>query len=165
MTITFTAPLPYYGAAPNDNTGDTLRDGFIKSDNAIIEIRTTLNTLSMPYDLAFFIPGVITANLSLIGGFVSIRTVTLPAGLTLGARAQCRVAPLTSQVLNISHNGSTVGNITFAGNSTIGSFIFLSNVTVSSGDTVYLVSPASLDSTMADTFVTIAGLAPIVFNG
>lgn len=163
MTITFTAPLPYYGAAPNDSTGDTLRDGFIKADNAIIEVRNTLNTLSMPYDLAFFIPGVITSNSASVGGFVSIRTVTLPAGLTLGSRAQCRIAPVTSQVFNITHNGSTVGNITFTGNSTTGSFIFLSNVTISSGDTVSLVSPPAIDSTMTDTFVTFSGLAPIVF--
>src|SRR5512135_2609881 len=139
MTLTFTAPLPFYGSAPNDNTGDTLRDGFIKADNAIIELRNAFN-FSMPYDLAFFIPGVISSNSSLVGGFVSVRTVTLQAGLPLGAIAQCRVAPITTQVFNITHNGGTVGNITFAGNSTTGTFSFASNVTVSSGDTVALVS-------------------------
>lgn len=73
-----------------------------------------------------------------------------------GSYAKALTAPVSSYVITIKKNGSSVGSINFAGAATTGTFTFSSSQTCVPGDVLDFIAPSGVDS-IAGIYFTIAG--------
>lgn len=83
------------------------------------------------------------------------RSVGCPDGF-VGSQATAGVAASAQTVLNIKHNGSLVGTITFEAAGTVGSFSGAGFVTAP-GDIVSIEAPADADASLAAVAITLVG--------
>jgi hypothetical protein len=121
----------------------------------------TWNTSSLvPYDLSFFYAGNLTTPNAILAGFMSLRTVTINSGNT--GSATCLTAPVTTTTFNIVMNGATIGSVSFSAGSTVGTVLINNTTTVNANSLVYIVCPATIDTTIANIFISIAGYSTFV---
>lgn len=113
---------------------------------------------SQPYDVAFWIPGVMFANEKLFRFAGPNRALTFPANFA-GSSARGAVTATASTVIDVQKNGASVGSITFAAGSATGVFTTASGaaVTLAQNDTLVGIAPASADTTLADVAITLMG--------
>lgn len=118
--------------------------------------------LSIPYDIAFSVSGILQQNV-VVGSFVSVRTITVPVG-AVGSIALARSAPIASDyALSIEHTTggitTTVGSVTFNIGSTTGIISLPSVLTLIPGDILRLLTDVLVvpDMGLMDVAVTVVG--------
>lgn len=118
--------------------------------------------LSIPYDIAYFLSGQMLFADSVVGSFIVTRDIALDVGLP-GSWARNKT-PATNNVTYdiVIDDGTTetsVGSLFFAAGDRLGSFTFTGAVTLAPGTSLEIVSPPTLDPTLADVSITIVGCA------
>lgn len=121
-----------------------------------VDTISSLPDLVIPYDLAFFIPGNMTTTFTITGGYLATRNITIPAGAS-GSLAKCGTAPAASTTYSLNRNGSSVGTIVFT--STVGIITIASNINLVAGDEFTIVTPGTVDASIANVFITLVGTA------
>ena len=108
---------------------------------------------AQPYDLSFQLNGNLTAN-AVVFRLKAARAFTIQtSGHT--SLAETAITQPESVVLDISVNGSSVGNVTFSDVDTNGVVNIASPVTVNVGDVVRVVAPAVANAELADIAITL----------
>lgn len=109
-----------------------------------------------PYDISGAVLAMPAAS-AVVTRFVSVRTFTIPAGMT-GSRAATATPATASTVLSVQKNGTQFGTITFAAGATTGTFAAASQTSFAAGDLITVVAPATPDATFNDAAFTIVGV-------
>ena len=109
---------------------------------------------SLIYDFACFANDTLQAS-GVLGRWTVGRSVGVPADF-VGSKASSGVAATAEAVLNVKHNGSLVGTITFAAAGTVGVFSG-PGFTTAPGDILVVEGPASPDATLAQISLTLVG--------
>lgn len=122
--------------------------------------------ISQVQDVGFFCAGPqLTANETL-GIYVATRPFLLPNGFA-GSQAIARVAATGSVTLVITQVTGTgasavstqIGTVTFAAGAYVGTFTSTNGqVSIATGDRIFLTGSSSVDATLADFGVILAGL-------
>jgi hypothetical protein len=112
-------------------------------------------TVSQPFDLVAFYPGVPSAS-AIVTRVPVARAVTFPSGLT-GSVAKASVAATSSTAFDIQKNGTSVGTITFAAAGTSATFTAASAITLAAGDVIAIIAPGTADATLANVGFVLAG--------
>jgi hypothetical protein len=101
--------------------------------------------------------GVVLPN-TLLGSFVATRDIVIAAGAP-GSLVVAEVAPTSATVvLQLVHNGSSVGNLTFNIGATNGIVNLTAGLTLVSGDKLQVTSGgAASDPSFADVTLTLVG--------
>ena len=82
---------------------------------------------------------------------------TFPSGLS-DSRMKAKVAATAQAVFTITHDGSSVGTITFAAAGTTGTFALGASIVLTAGQLLEVVAPGTPDATLADLAMTIVGV-------
>lgn len=109
---------------------------------------------SLIYDFACFAHDALAAS-ALVGRWAVGRSVGVPQDF-VGSKASAGVAATAQTVLNVKHNGSLVGTITFAAAGTVGAFSG-AGFTTAPGDIITIEGPVAPDTTLAQLAVTLVG--------
>jgi hypothetical protein len=126
-------------------TGQTVQDAL----DDVLE-RTSLGI----YDIGFWCEGLMENNEQLFRMVVS-RPFQLVAGAP-GSRANAAEEANSTTVIRIFHNATQVGTITFAAGSVNGVFALSGTINYEPGDILRLVAPASADTALRHTSITLA---------
>lgn len=118
---------------------------------------TLYGTVSQPFDLIGFYPGVPTASAKVLR-VPAARAITFPANFS-GSYATASAAATASTAFDVQKNGTTIGTITFAIAATTGTFTTTSGTSkaFAAGDVLMIVSPGTADATLADIGITLTG--------
>jgi hypothetical protein len=109
---------------------------------------------SLPFDIAQFVNGKPLSGETLVKVIVP-RNVTIPANMN-GSYMKSGISATLSTVFKVTKNGSVVGTVTFSSGSTTGT-ISTPEITLVAGDIIAIVSPVTVDSTLADFACVITG--------
>jgi hypothetical protein len=113
------------------------------------------NNSDFPYDISTFLKGTITASETVFAyAFPSAVEIALGAPNSV---AVATVASTSGMVLTINKNGTSIGTITWGAAATAGSFAFAAAATFASGDVLSITSGASVDASLANVAITLAG--------
>lgn len=132
---------------------------------AATAVTNALSSLSIPYDIAFYVPDNPFNPSTTIGGFLVPRSVYVDTTQPTMFIAQCSTAPtaVAGSTLTLFYGSTLMGTVTFAQGSLIGSVVWAApTVQLSRGDVVTLRTIADVDFTIAGIGITITGcsLAP-----
>jgi hypothetical protein len=118
---------------------------------------TLYATVSQPFDLMAFYPGVPTTS-AIVTRVPVARAITFPANFS-GSYAKAATAATASTAIDVQNNGSSIGTITFAAAGTIATFTTVSGTSKSlvAGDILSIIAPASADATIANIGFVLAG--------
>jgi hypothetical protein len=116
---------------------------------------TLYATVSQPFDLTAFYPGVPTAS-AIVTRVPVARAVTFPASLT-GSYGVASVAATAQTDFDVQKNGVSAGTVRFAAAATTATFIAASPIVLAAGDILTLVSPGTPDATLANVGIVLAG--------
>lgn len=108
-----------------------------------------------PYDLSFFYPGVLNYASAVIGSIIVLREIDILIGAPTSL-AKSMVPAHAPCTINIAVNHIVVGSVFFNTGSTVGIITMPATVLVA-GDIVSIISPSTLDSTLADVMLTLTG--------
>lgn len=127
------------------------------SEDSFFSIRAVSSelTVSQPYDIGVFVPGVPTASQKIVN-FVCVRAFTLPADLA-ASQAFLATAATAQTDFDIQKNEVSIGTIRFAAAGTVATFVGVSSTAFAAGDRVNIVAPGTPDTTAADLSVTLRG--------
>jgi len=119
--------------------------------------------LTIPYDISFFLAGQMLFANAITGSFIATRQIHLPANLP-GSIARAKIAPavdVTYQIITDDGTSTTaVGQIDFVAGNRNGAITFPSNVDLVAGTAIEVVTPVTLEPTIQDVVITLAGCAP-----
>ena len=150
-------------------TGDTMT-GFLElnadptdplhaSTKQYVDDLITTHTHNIPYDLAYFIGGNLVAS-EIMGSFVATRNISIALNAP-GSYAATEI-PVQGgdpdQILNIVHNGSTIGTVTFAALNTTGT-IAIAATSLVPGDRLQLIAPVTVDTNLKDISISLVACA------
>lgn len=107
------------------------------------------------YGIALYWPDPPTAAEQLLAHVVVLRAL-FPAGLSR-SRARLDVAATAAYTLDLKHNGSAWGKVSFAAGSLTGAFTAADAMTAWPGDWLTVHAPASADATAAGIALTLMG--------
>ncbi len=116
------------------------------------------HTLIQPYDIALSMQGNMAVANAAVASFLSPRNVVLNIGLP-GSLGKCKTAPTSAISFSITQNGTPVGSMNFAAAATTATFTFTSDITFAAGDLLEIVTPATIDASIADVSVVLVGKA------
>ena len=117
---------------------------------------TLYATVSQPFDLTAFYPGVPTAS-AIVTRVPVARAVTFPDDFA-GSYGVASAAATASTAFDVKKNGSSVGTITFALGQTTATFVTSgTTVVMAAGDVLQIVAPGTPDATLADVGFVLAG--------
>jgi hypothetical protein len=121
-----------------------------------------VQTVSLPYDLAFYIPTNPYLTSSIVTGFLSPRTMTITSGSSNVAKCSI-AATTTTTTFIIGLNGSQIATATFTASNTIGliSFTAGSTINISAGDVLTISTSDTVDATIAGIGITLVGISSI----
>jgi hypothetical protein len=122
---------------------------------ALTNLQTAYNNLiaAFPYDITFSFSGILLSG-KMLGGNVFVRALSLPAGLT-GSAGITNAPTVSTTVLNIYHNGTVVGAVTFATGASTATFTLASPLSLAIGDKLELQSdPTNFDGNLTNIYVT-----------
>lgn len=154
--------LDAYGRASIYLTEDTGYK-FVVKDSSDVTILTVDNIIAqgdaaattLDYEVCFSYVGTPPVS-GFIGGFVAVRSLTIPANFA-GSAGKVVTNPSASYAMTVRKNGSTVGTITI---STAGAFTFSTSggsaISLVSGDRLDMIGPNPV-GTAANIMVTIKG--------
>lgn len=113
-------------------------------------------TITQPFDVHSFYPGVPTASAYLYRGKVA-RAITIPANFA-GSYFTATANATASTVFDIQKNGSSIGSVTIGAGGTTPTFATTSGVaqSLAAGDVFAVVAPATPDATLANPAITFA---------
>lgn len=115
---------------------------------------TLYATVSQPFDVHAFYPGVPTASAVILRVPIA-RAVTFPDNFA-GSYAKASVAATGSPAFDIKVNGTSVGTVTFSG--ATGTLVTSgTTVVLAAGDVLSIHAPASADATLADVGFVLVG--------
>jgi 3D (Asp-Asp-Asp) domain-containing protein len=123
-----------------------------------IDTITSLPSLIIPYDMAFFIAGGMTQNNTLVGAYLAPRQIIVPIS-AVGSVAKCSTAPLSGCTYTLLRNGASVGSVFFPGGLTTGQFTFPLQVILAIGDILAVETPNTIDPNIQNVYITILGTA------
>lgn len=134
---------------------DTMNEKFTTVNTNVTNVTNTVTTVSF-YDIAGNIAGKPDASVSVIQ-LVTPRAYDIPASFS-GAKAICSTASTSSAVFTIKRwnsahsSATTLGTISFSAGNKVGVFNQSGSGVMSFavGETLDIVSPGSVDSTLAD---------------
>ena len=112
----------------------------------------------LPYDVSFFVPGTMAVPAELVGSFLATRKISFIAGLT-GSIARAKSPPTASVVYDLRMGGVSVGSVTFAPGASNGTFGFLAPINVLVGESIELICPTPVSTSIADVTITLVGQA------
>lgn len=116
---------------------------------------TAADLPAQPFDLTAFYPGVPTAS-AIVTRVPVARAVTFPTSLT-GSIGKASVAATAQTDFDVQKNGISVGTVRFAAGATTATFIAASAITLAAGDLLSVVAPSSVDATLANVGIVLAG--------
>lgn len=143
--------------APTPSTNDILRyngTNWVNSSSlTALEARYNALVSSFPYDITFSFAGILLSGKTL-GGNVVTRSMTIPTNAT-GSLGKINTPAIVQTVLNIFHNGVSVGTVNFAVASQTATFSVTSPILLTAGDTIELqTDPTNFDGTITNIYVT-----------
>lgn len=122
-----------------------------------LDITVVGNAGGAPYDLAFFVPGVLV-NSQLMLQYIFDRSVSFAANLA-GSKHKNGANPTSTATVTFKKNGALIGATSTASISTGGAATFtVDAVTFAAGDVLTVTGQASADATYADVSFTIKGV-------
>ena len=107
------------------------------------------------YDLGLTWAGTLPASQVLLR-YPFPRAVDFPAGLT-GSRGVAAVAATATTTLDLRKNGTSVGSVQYAAGATTATLTMASATSFAAGDVLTVHAPASVDATLADIGLSLAG--------
>lgn len=116
---------------------------------------TLYATVSQPFDLTAFYPGVPSAS-AIVTRVPVARAITFPSALS-GSIGKASVAATAQTDFDVQKNGSSVGTIRFAAAATSATFIAASPVSLAAGDILSILAPGTADATLANVGIVLAG--------
>jgi hypothetical protein len=118
---------------------------------------TLYATLSQPFDLSAFYPGV-PGGSTIVMRVPVARSITFPANFT-GSKFAASANATATTVFDIKKNGSSVGSISIAAGTTTATFTSSGGAAQSfvAGDVLSIVCPASPDTTLSDPGFVLSG--------
>ena len=114
--------------------------------------------IAMPYDIAFFLQGTMTAASELVAAFTATRKISIYAGAT-GSLAKAVIAPVAPVTYGLKIGATSVGSVSFAAGATTGNVAYTNSRNFQAGETMYLYNPASIDAVIKDVTISIVGYA------
>ena len=117
----------------------------------------TLPSTIFVYDISYYLRGSITDTSSVYGSFIATRSLRIDSPDT-SSRARCKVASAGTVVYNIVHSGVTVGTVTFSVGNVVGVISVPAQINILAGDLVEIVTTGTIDSTIRDVSITLAGV-------
>lgn len=113
---------------------------------------------NIPFAIPFFVAGNMVATSTVVGSFVSVRSVAIDSTYPT-SQAFCRTPPAVSTVYSLEKFGvGQVATITFDPGSNIGTIAAITgDFVLAVGDVLELITPTTLEGTIADISVTIEG--------
>jgi hypothetical protein len=139
-----------------------VRNTFLAGPTSGADATPTMRALTQadlpaqPFDITAFYPGVPTAS-AIVTRVPVARAVTFPASLT-GSVGKASVAATAQTDFDVQKNGTSVGTIRFAAAATSATFIAASAVTLAAGDVISIVAPGTVDATLANVGIVLAGV-------
>lgn len=146
------------GLAYNRDTADTTSadndDTIITSGDGGVFKRT--DTGGHSYPLALWVNGKPTASEKVLRHDFTLN-VNMPANFA-GSKATCEVAPTANAVFSIRKNNAEFATLVFSPSpSGVGVFSVSDETPFVVGDSIAIVAPASVDSTLANISITLLG--------
>ncbi len=148
-----------------NKSGDTMLGALTLAGDPVNPLEATTkqyvdtHVYDIPYDISFFIAGNMTTANTLVGSFLSPRSVfvnpvaTAPIGV-------CKVAPTASVTYTLKLNGASIGTISFNANATLITYSISSSFTIVRGDLLELYTPSVVEPNIKDVTIVITGCAP-----